>query len=44
MDAPDGIHAIYDEMTLAKAFNTPERIMAEARLQKHFRWAAKQKG
>jgi hypothetical protein len=40
----DGIHAIYDEMTLAKAFDTPERIMADGRLQKHFRWAAKQKG
>ena len=40
----DGIHAIYDGMTLAKAFDTPERIMADARRQKHFRWAAKQKG
>jgi hypothetical protein len=44
MDAPDGIHAICDEMTLAKALDTPERIMADARRQKHFRWAAKQKG
>ena len=44
MDAPDGIHALCAEMTLAKAFDTPERIIADTRLKKHFRWAAKQKG
>ena len=44
MDVPDGIHAIYDEMTLAKVLDTPERIMADARRQKHFRWTSKQKG
>ena len=44
MDAPDGIHALCAEMTLAKAFDTPERIMADARRQKHFRWTSKQKG
>lgn len=39
----DGIHAIYDEMTLAKHFDTPERLRGDPSLRKHFRWVAKQK-
>ena len=40
----DGIHDIYDEMTLARTFASPSQLMADARLQKHFNWVAKQKG
>ena len=39
----DGIHDLYDEMTLAKRCATPERLLSDPLLQKHFRWVAKQK-
>lgn len=39
----DGIHDSYDEMTLAKTRATPERLLRDPLLQKHFRWVAKQK-
>lgn len=38
-----GIHKRFDEMELAKHFNTPERLREDAALQRHFEWAAKQK-
>ncbi|MGD8526736.1 MAG: hypothetical protein PVJ63_10835 [Thioalkalispiraceae bacterium] len=38
-----GIHDIYDEMTLARYFNTLEALQHDASLTKHFAWAAKQK-
>jgi hypothetical protein len=31
-------------MTLARTFRSPDRLMADARLRKHFNWVAKQKG
>lgn len=37
----DGIHDLYDEQTLAKCFNTLEKLTAEKRLQKHFAWVSK---
>ena len=40
----DGIHDFYDEMTLAKKFTTLELIQADEKLQRHFRWVARQKG
>jgi hypothetical protein len=40
----DGVHDAYDEMTLARTFRSPDRLMADARLRKHFNWVAKQKG
>lgn len=39
----DGIHDLYDEMTLAKRLDTPERLRTDASLRRHFRWVAKQK-
>jgi hypothetical protein len=38
-----GIHDTYDEMTLAKEFDSLELILADDMLQRHFAWAAKQK-
>lgn len=38
-----GIHALYDEMTLARQFNTVELLRQDDELAKHFAWAAKQK-
>lgn len=38
-----GIHARYDEMTLARQFNSPERLRADPELARHFAWAARQK-
>lgn len=39
----NGIHEHYDEMQLAKSFNTLESLLADTALQKHFAWVAKQK-
>lgn len=39
----DGIHAIYDEITLGKHFNTLEKLQGDSSLQRHFAWVAKQK-
>lgn len=38
-----GIHRQYDEMTLAKSFNSLEALLADAPLSAHFQWVAKQK-
>tara|TARA_E500000331_G_scaffold327306_1_gene346149 strand:+ start:435 stop:725 length:291 start_codon:yes stop_codon:yes gene_type:complete len=38
-----GIHKRFDEMELAKHFNTTELLLADAALQRHFESAAKQK-
>lgn len=39
----DGIHAFYDEMTLAKNFSTLEKLLADEKLARHFQWVARQK-
>lgn len=39
----DGIHARYDEMTLATEFASLEALRADEDLQRHFAWVAKQK-
>jgi hypothetical protein len=39
----DGIHSHFDEMTLAKQFSDPEKLLAEPALQAHFAWVARQK-
>jgi hypothetical protein len=31
-------------MTLARRYDLPTRLKADARLRKHFNWVAKQKG
>lgn len=38
-----GIHDIYDEMTLAKQYNTLGRLQADESLAKHFEWVSKQR-
>ena len=37
----DGIHHFYDETTLAKAYNTLEKIANDDTLHKHFMWVSK---
>jgi hypothetical protein len=39
----NGIHALLDEMTLAKHFNTLERLLLDEALSKHCRWVARQR-
>jgi hypothetical protein len=38
-----GIHALFDEMTLARQYNTLEQLREDAELAKHVAWSAKQK-
>lgn len=37
------MHKAYDEMALAKQFNTLEKMQADATLIRHFEWVAKQR-
>ncbi|QIZ72827.1 hypothetical protein [Oxynema aestuarii] len=39
----NGIHDLYDEMTLAKEFASLDLLLADRGLSKHFEWVAKQK-
>ena len=38
-----GIHALYDEMTLARQFNSIEQLRQDTELARHFAWSTKQK-
>ena len=38
-----GIHSYYDEMTLARKFNTFELIQSDEALARHFAWVGKQR-
>ena len=38
-----GIHQRYDEMRLARDFDSLERLLADPDLLRHFEWVAKQK-
>ena len=38
-----GIHAIYDELTLAKQFCTLDLVLADPALSSHFAWVARQR-
>ena len=38
-----GIHALYDELTLATRFNRLELLLNDETLAGHFRWVAKQR-
>ncbi|GAA0794520.1 HNH endonuclease [Marinobacterium sediminicola] len=38
-----GIHKHYDEMTLARDYNTLEQLQTDSQLQKHVAWVAKQR-
>ena len=39
----NGIHTLFDEMTLAKHFNSLERLLLDEPLLKHCRWVARQR-
>lgn len=39
----NGIHDLYNEMQLAKEFSNLNALLADAALQRHFAWVAKQK-
>ncbi len=39
----NGIHRVYDEMTLAKQFASLDALRADPGLQRHFAWVARQK-
>tara|TARA_B100001059_G_C17831921_1_gene585205 strand:- start:3398 stop:3694 length:297 start_codon:yes stop_codon:yes gene_type:complete len=38
-----GLHTFYDEMTLAKQFNSLQQLQADARISQHVDWVRKQK-
>jgi len=38
-----GIHKRYDELTLAREFNTPEALLADPDLKRHFEWVSRQR-
>jgi len=38
-----GLHKLYDEMTLAKQFNTLKKLQSDDAIQRHCAWVAKQK-
>ena len=38
-----GIHALYDELTLATRFHNLELLLNDETLASHFRWVAKQR-
>ncbi len=42
-DCHKGVHAAYDEMQLATRFSSPEALLGDAGLQRHFRWVARQR-
>lgn len=42
-DCHRGIHRRFSEMELAKTYNTPEKLQADAELSRHFLWVSKQK-
>ncbi|MEO1035350.1 MAG: hypothetical protein AAFX44_07315 [Pseudomonadota bacterium] len=39
----DGIHRLYDEMHLGKHLNTPDLLLADPALKRHFGWVARQR-
>jgi hypothetical protein len=39
----DGIHDLYDEMTLARFLRTPAQLRNDPRIRKHVAWVRKQK-
>jgi len=38
-----GIHASYDEMTLANKFSTPDALLRDPTLRRHFDWVSRQR-
>lgn len=39
----NGIHRLYDEMTLAQQYNTLQALQEDPAIQRHVQWVAKQK-
>ena len=39
----NGLHRLYDEMTLARDFNSLESILADPDLARHIAWSARQR-
>lgn len=39
----DGIHSLYDEMTLARQFSSLQSLLADPGLCRHFQWVSKQR-
>ena len=39
----NGIHDLYDEMTLFQRFSDPEALQNDPALQRHFEWVSKQR-
>ncbi|MGD8557734.1 MAG: HNH endonuclease [Chromatiales bacterium] len=40
----NGLHLLYDEMTLAKHFSTLDTLLADDAIKRHVAWAGRQKG
>ncbi|MGD9391562.1 MAG: HNH endonuclease [Chromatiales bacterium] len=40
----NGLHLLYDEMTLAKHFSTLDALLADDAIKRHVAWAGRQKG
>jgi Na+-translocating ferredoxin:NAD+ oxidoreductase RnfC subunit len=38
-----GVHATYDEITLATRFDTLDKLLSDEALAAHFRWVSKQR-
>ncbi|MEM1090735.1 MAG: hypothetical protein AAF552_17690 [Pseudomonadota bacterium] len=39
----NGVHRLFDEMTLGQEMNSLERLQADESLQRHVRWVSKQR-
>ncbi|WP_415890677.1 hypothetical protein ACMXYV_05030 [Neptuniibacter sp. SY11_33] len=39
----DAVHRAFDEMTLAKEFNSLEHLLSSPKIQRHIEWASKQR-
>ncbi|MGB1142663.1 MAG: hypothetical protein ACPG1A_17315, partial [Halioglobus sp.] len=42
-DCHDGIHSTYSELELAQRFQTPEAIVEDPDLARHFAWLSRQR-
>ena len=40
----NGLHLLYDEMTLAKHFSTLDALLADDAIKRHIAWSGRQKG
>ena len=40
----NGLHLLYDEMTLAKHFSSLDALLADDAIKRHIAWSGRQKG